>query len=216
MLSDLALAHAAVPPKDQHPDSVPHPATLLAGRLAAIIIPLLRLISAAVPVLGVFYLPLHARITGAHRRFAALLARLAAGQFPRPHVAKPGTKGGPQAAYIPLRRAWIVVKLGHHAAGYASQLQLLLNDPATLALLAAAPPAAQSSAGQSSAGRILRPLARLLGVDLSAILQAPPKPPGPKPAKPVRPRLPPLLPLYPQRRPRLILFPDPPRPKKPR
>ena len=80
---------------------------------------------------------------------------------------------------------------------YTSHLENLLRAPETQTLLATAHPPALKSLG-----RTLRPLARLLGVDLPPELCLPPKPPRPKPAKPEKPKPPPLLPLHPQRRPR--------------
>jgi hypothetical protein len=55
---------------------------------------------------------------------------------------------------LPTGRGWLVLALGYEAAGYASQLQALLAEPAAARLLAAAP----------TAGRILRPLARMLAI----------------------------------------------------
>ena len=88
-------------------------------------------------------------------------------------------------------------------AAYTSHLEHLLRDPETQTRLAPAPPEALKSLGRS-----LRPIARLLGVDLPPALLLSPRPPrgepegGSRPVKPPRPILPPLLPLYPQARPR--------------
>ncbi len=192
------------------PDQVRAHAPALAAKLALILADLGRLIFARCLLLGPLAIPLNNRVAGVARRLAALLAHLAAGRLPRLYAPRPkaedGTRhGGPPPTNLPTRRAWIVVTLGHHAAGYASQLQFLLNDPQTLATLAAAPPQAVASIA-----RTLRPLCRRLGVDLPAILQPPPPPPRPPaPPKPARPKpapLPPLLPLYPQRKPRPYPF----------
>ena len=86
----------------------------------------------------------------------------------------------------PFSRAWIVQKLGHHAATYMSQLQFLIDAPETRALLAAAPPEALKPLG-----RTLRPLARLLGVDLPSNLRLPPRPPRIRPPRPTPPIQPP-------------------------
>ena len=68
-------------------------------------------------------------------------------------------------------------------------------------------------AALKSLGRTLRPVARLLGVDLPpALLLSPRSRAGagggllPRQPKPPRPKLPPLLPLYPQARPRDLPF----------
>ena len=95
-------------------------------------------------------------------------------------------KGGPPIPDLSRRSTWVIAPVGHHAAGYASQFQFLLNDPATLATLAAAPPAAQKSAS-----RILRPLCHILGVTLPPILQRQAPAAKPRLPRPVRPRTPP-------------------------
>ena len=56
---------------------------------------------------------------------------------------------------LPSGRGWLVRALGYEAAGYGSQLAALLAEPELQALLLAAP----------TAGRILRPLCRMLGVE---------------------------------------------------
>ena len=108
---------------------------------------------------------------------------------------------------------WLVAIIGYRAAWGMANLDALLRDPITQALLAASPPEARKSLG-----RTLRPLCRLLGVDLPQELSAPPRPEPAsgtitaRPAKPPKPAPPPLRhPIYPLRRPRLILYPDPPR-----
>ena len=56
---------------------------------------------------------------------------------------------------LPSGRGWLVRALGWEAAGFGSQLQALLAEPELQALLIAVP----------AAGRILRPLCRMLGVE---------------------------------------------------
>ena len=195
------------------PSAIPA-ASEVSVRLVAILYAVTQLISARSHIFAALAIPLHNRIVAASRRMATLLARLAEGKF-RPrlhtHTQKPGTKGGPPPVYIPRRRAWLVVKLGYHMAAYTSHLEHLLRDPETQALLATAPPQALKSLG-----RTLRPIARLLGVDLPKELLPSPRLRGEpegglslprqlKP-KPPKPKLPPLLPLYPQRRPRPMPF----------
>ena len=179
-------------------------------RLVAILAAVTRLIFARTHIFAALGAPLHNRIAGASRRLATILAHLAAGTFRhRPHTQKPGKKGGPPPIYIPHRRAWLVEKLGYHMAAYTSHLEHLLRDPETQTLLATAPPEALKSLG-----RTLRPIARLLGVDLPpALLLSPRARAGGaggglllRQPKPPRPKLPPLLPLHPQRRPRDLPF----------
>jgi len=96
-------------------------------------------------------------------RFETLFAKWQAGTLPKPRpsranrhrVARPNPR-------LPEGRAWVVVHVGYQAANLASQLQHLLADPAMADFLQAAP----------QAGRILRPLCHMLGID-------PPQPPPP-------------------------------------
>jgi hypothetical protein len=141
------------------------------------------------PRLVSLIVPLWNRLNRAARRCERLMAQLAAGspsrgrdgsaaagRLPRPR--RPG-RGGPHpvGAALPGGRGWLVRALGPEAAAYAAQLESLLAEPAAAELLALAP----------SAGRILRPIAHMLGVGAVAprrratrALRAPP---------PVRPSL---------------------------
>ena len=88
---------------------------------------------------------------------------------------------------LPGGRGWLVKALGWEAAGYGSQLQTLLAEPEMVALLAALP----------AVGRVLRPLGRMLGVQVGPVVvkvAAAPKPrtvrvraPRPKREKPWSP-----------------------------
>ncbi|MCC6719456.1 MAG: hypothetical protein IT555_16360 [Acetobacteraceae bacterium] len=151
------------------------------------------------------------------QRFERLYLRWKSATLPiarPPRPARPPTMRAPTmrppTMRLPTRRAWLVVPLRHHGAAYACQLEVLLADPEFPAFIAAAP----------QAGRILRPLCRMLGLTPPAPLRLPPRPPRrytprarPAPAeKP--PREPPREPSPRQiraalRRPRLppILFP---------
>lgn len=210
------MQHPPIP--SEPPQTAPKGAEAFARLLLLIVNPLLQHINNRIPSLGRFGQPLHDRITRARNRLLRLFARIGAGTYPLPRAPRPNHRpidlpadaprraGGPPAPYLPRRRGWVIHVLGYHAAGFASQLQHLLDDPATRALLDTAPPHAQAAAG-----RALRPLGRLLGLTLAATLQPPPPPAKPRPARPPRPKpapLPPLLPFYPQRRPRPMPFPD--------
>ena len=88
---------------------------------------------------------------------------------------------------FPAGRGWLVKALGWEAAGYGSQLQTLLAEPEMMALLDAIP----------AVGRVLRPLGRMLGVQVGPVVvkvAAAPKPravrvraPRPKREKPWSP-----------------------------
>ena len=149
---------------ERHPPA-PDSVRELATHLDSILGPLLLLIAAQFRRLGPHYLTLWNRISRARQRLARLLAQLAAGTLapPRTRPSQAGRPGGPPAAPLPRGHAWVIAMLGYHAAGRASQLNTLLSDPATAAILAAAPGAA----------RTLRPLCRMLGIDLPPYLQPP-------------------------------------------
>ena len=168
-------------------------ATDLARRLDGIFVSIALVVAAQFRLLGPWTAPIWARFNRANRRLQALLAHLAAGRLPRPHVPRPRhpyTRDPMTAAPLPplpRAQAWLVRMIGYHAAGYGAQLQTLLHDPATLAVLAAAP----------SAGRTLRPFCRLLGVTLPAVLQLPPRAPRQPRSRPAQPRpKPPVIPPW--------------------
>jgi hypothetical protein len=104
------------------------------------------------PRFAALIVPLWTRLTRAARRFERLMARLAAGRPARPR--RPGHGGPHTSAALPTGRFWLIRALGHEAAACASQLEALLAEPAAAELLALAP----------AAGRILRPIARMLAI----------------------------------------------------
>jgi hypothetical protein len=113
------------------------------------------------------------RVQRIKRRFAALAARIAAGTFkPRqPNTAAASTKKletapkPPPPNPLPNRPGWLL-PLERDAVCHRAQLESLFQDPEMIALLAAAPEAM---------ARVLRPLCRMLALDLPPAL-APPKP----------------------------------------
>ncbi|MCC6716387.1 MAG: hypothetical protein IT555_00740 [Acetobacteraceae bacterium] len=118
-----------------------------------------------------------ARIGRAAQRFQRLFDRWQAGALPRPRpsrAGRPGTKR--EKPHFPTGRAWLVAAVGYQAAGHASQLQHFLARPDLADFLAAAP----------QAGRILRPLCRMLGLTPPAMLALPirPQPQAPQPQAP--------------------------------
>ena len=103
-------------------------------------------------------LPIAVRIGRLMQRFERLVARLAAGWRPeltpvavrvRPAV----TRVRLDVVRLPTSFGWLV-QMTQSAAAYGSHLEALLAEPGMADLLAAAP----------SAGRLLRPLCRMLGV----------------------------------------------------
>jgi len=121
-------------------------------------------------------------------RLASLAGRVRSGTLPAParrRAASSRPRTAPPAPRLPRGFVW-VPRLVPEANGYASQLQHLLADPAMVALLAAAP----------QAGRILRPLCRMLGIrPPPGLLGSSPAPASPRPGatapSPPPPRRPP-------------------------
>ncbi len=60
---------------------------------------------------------------------------------------------------LPTGRGWLVRELGYEAVAFALQLEALLTEPAMRAALQALP----------AAGRVLRPVCRILGVPVAVI-----------------------------------------------
>ena len=114
------------------------------------------------PRLVTLIVPLWNRLTRAACRCERLMARVATGRLPRP--SRPGRSSPHLRTALPRGRGWLVRTLGWEAAGCASQLESLLAEPAAAELLALAP----------STGRIIRPIAHLLGIRAVA-LPAPPR-----------------------------------------
>lgn len=161
-----------------------------ARRFDLVLSGLVLLVAARFRTLGSHTVPLWTHLRRAIGRMDRLMARLAAGRLrparprlspPAPLMPRPPVVS--RTPGLPKTRAWLVRELGYMAAGYGGQLEFLLNDPETAALLAAAP----------SAGRILRPLCRMLGVTLPDFLQLPPRPPRPRPPRAPRPPRPPSI-----------------------
>lgn len=110
---------------------------------------------------------LHRRIGEIGRRIAGIVLRFEAGRVLRRSVSVRG------AEVIAVRRSrgkrvwpgrfgWLVQAAGFEAAGFRSQLQAVLETPEMVALLAAVP----------QARRVLRPLCRMLAVEVSVLRPA--------------------------------------------
>jgi hypothetical protein len=178
------------------PRSLPVPTTTEPGRVfATIILSLFTLIGRSVfrdPRHLALVIPLQRYINNTARRFDRLLARLAAGITAKPRPAQPRVRkphAGPPRVRLPQKRGWIIADLGYHAAGFAGQLNYLLESPENAPLVAASP----------QAHRLLRPLCHMLGIAPSCIPPLPrrtrkPRPkPAPKPARMTRKQLEALL-----------------------
>ena len=196
----------------------------IAERLDTILTSILMLVAARFRIIGAITAPLWNRISRSRQLLARLLAHIAAARplrirtarirpaRPPVDAAAAARLGGAAVIDLPRRPMWLVIKLGYEAAGFGSQLNHLLQTPGVAEILATSPGAA----------RTLRPLCRILGIDLPPALQLPPRPRKPRARKSraAKPRQPaptphparnepgwsPNLPLRPQRKPRPMPF----------
>ena len=120
----------------------------------------------------------YGRLCRSIRRFASLLARFRAGPWttrsPRSRLPSPRPpRPGAASLRLPRGWGWLLPLVPADAAAAGSQLSHLLAQPEMAELIAGAP----------TLGRILRPLARMLAIDLPPPLQAPKPKPKPAPAR---------------------------------
>jgi hypothetical protein len=116
------------------------------------------------PVLALL---LYRRLGRVCRDIEGLMARFQAGTLVRRACRADAAAGAPvertprgRAVWAwPGRFGWLVRLASYHAAGYGSQLRAVLGQPEMIALLRAAP----------QAGRILRPVCRMLAVETSLL-----------------------------------------------
>jgi hypothetical protein len=169
------------PTLSRAPDFAARLGVILAGLAALIARRFLR-----DPFRAPLIVPLWKRLTSATHRLDRAFARLAAGFSPRPRVASPHPGGPHSKPAFPTRRGWLVAALGPEAAAYASQLKVLLAEPA----------AADALANSLAARRTLAPIRRMLGLVAPRTrrprVRVRPLPP-PAPAAAPRPTPPPWL-----------------------
>ena len=141
------------------------------------------------------FVALHTFLSSRIRRFASLVARVRAGTIrpSRPRRPRPARPPRPPAYYLSHRRGWLLPVIPG-AIAYASQLSHLLAQPDMAELIARAP----------TLGRLLRPLAHMLAMDLPPALQRPAPVRRPRP-KPEQPKPPPPNPGLPSRRPSIVV-----------
>ena len=132
-------------------------------------------------------LPLWTWLRRTARRFGRLMTLLAANRLPKPRPPRPH-QPRPEAARttrLPTGHLWLIRAIPGEAAALASQLDHLLAEPGVAELLATCP----------AAIRLLRPLARMLGLQPPPSPQSPglrgpgPQNPAPRPRPPSRPNL---------------------------
>ena len=122
------------------------------------------------------------------RRFAALVAKWQAGTLPAPRPPRPRARpvvervAKPVTQFVLPRGAnWFRKLYPDTAPPLAGTLSDLLHaNPDMPALVAAAP----------QAGRILRPMCRMVGLPPPLYLQLPPRPRRPRPPRPAKPKPP--------------------------
>ena len=138
------------------PFGLPGDAPELARRFAVIMAGLGALIARRflkMPHLSGFTVQLWGYLNRAVRRFHRALTR--PGKIRAPRVrADRADSARVRPLALPRGRGWIVRELGWEAAAYMAQLEALLAEVATRKALARTP----------SAGRVLRPICRILGV----------------------------------------------------
>ncbi len=150
------------------PFGLPDTAPDLARRFAAIMAGLGALIArrfVKMPHLAGFTLLLWGRINRAVRRLHRALTQTPADVRARPRRVDRAGDGRARPVDLPRGRGWIVRELGWEAAAFVNQLDALLREVETRAALAAAP----------GAGRVLRPICRMLGVPASVTPKVLPK-----------------------------------------
>ena len=144
------------------PFGLPDTAPELARRFAMIMAGLGALVARRflkMPHLARFTMQLWTYLNRATRRFhRALTRRVGKVRAPRARVACAEVERVRQVS-LPSGRGWIVRELGWEAAAYMLHLEVLLGEIATRAALADAP----------GAGRILRPICRMLGVAMPVV-----------------------------------------------
>ncbi len=129
---------------------------------------------------GAFLACIHNHLNRTIQRFEKLVTHWRNNTLPKPGKPRPGRAQRPQTTpRLPTSKSWLVRSVDHYNfRGHASQLQHFLASPECIQFLAEVP----------RAGRILRPLARSLALQMPGD----PPPSMPKPAKNPRPPLPSL------------------------
>lgn len=165
--------------------------TELGHRLAAIMAAMAVVVAnhvAGLRAIGSALVPMLSLVTWRLGRIAQRLDRLMlrwqAGTLPRPRdprAPRPAAEVRPRIN-VPNSHAWLVRRV-QPTAQFITQVETFLADPRTQALVAAAP----------QAGRLLRPLCRMLAIAPPDWLRLPARPRRPRPA-PVQPAAPPAEP----------------------
>ena len=115
------------------------------------------------PWLLALNVPLWSWLSRTVQRFGRAVTRKVAGRPAR--ASRAGGEAAPRVrgVRLPSRRGWLLRTLGWEVAVYGSQLEALLAEPDAQALMAARP----------GLGRLLRPLFRMLGVEVPGLAKPP-------------------------------------------
>jgi hypothetical protein len=112
------------------------------------------------PAVVPLIVPIWGRLSRLRQRFARLVARVLAGRMPRvPAVARVRTARVAAGVRLPAGYGWLL-RMVPDAVQFGAQFQALLDDPEIGPALVEAP----------GAGRVLRPLCKMLGVPVPVAL----------------------------------------------
>ena len=134
------------------------------------------------------------RLNRTAHRFTRLFERWQAGTLPKPRPSRAGKSRAPSTRpatrRLPSGKAWLI-RHAQSSAFLITRLEHMFQDPECLRMLREVP----------QAGRLLRPLCRMVGVTPLDPIRPPPRPKPvrqkrPRPAKPVK------RPIYPSKKPR--------------
>ncbi len=151
--------------------------TILAGLLAVI-----GIVAAKNPARDALLGRIYRHLNRTIQRFEKLVTHWRNNTLPEPCKPRPGRPARARTTpRLPRGKSWLIRNVDHYnARGHALQLQHFLASPECMEFLAAVP----------RANRILRPLAKSLGI----LMPGDPPPPMPKPARPPKPTQPPPRP----------------------
>ena len=161
MIGWFACVSKIVMNASSEPFGLPDTAPALARRFAVIMAGLGALIARRflkIPRLSGFTVRLWTYLNRAVRRFHRALTTQAKACAKRARADRPAVVGT-RPTGLPSGHGWIVRELGWEAAAYLGAMETLLAEVATRVAMADAP----------SAGRVLRPICRMLGVSASVM-----------------------------------------------
>ena len=156
--------------------------TILSGLQAVI-----GIVATKEPARDAFLARIYYHLNRTIQRFDRLVTHWRNNTLPKPGKPRPGRPASPASPQttprLPQGKAWLIRSVDHYNARcHAGHLEHFLATPEAIAFLAEVP----------RAGRILRPLAKSLGIQMPGD----PPPPAPKPPTPSSAPKPPTDPWY--------------------